>query len=74
MERLHEYDRTFRGSLGRCHGLVGILVPLGKRFEVGSELILTFLNYMQLESGSLEDHSFRFPLMKWNITARYELF
>jgi len=53
---------------------VGLQVRVAGRFELGSEAVFAFLNYMQLASGSLTGSSFRFPFMKWNVTARYELF
>ena len=67
-------DRDWHGFFGSCSALVGLQVRVAGRFELGSEAVFAFLNYMQLASGSLTGSSFRFPFMKWNVTARYELF
>lgn len=68
------YDRTYTGFFGSCRALVGLQVRVGERVKLGAEAVFAFLNYMKLKSADLEDSSFRFPSMMWNVTARYELF
>ena len=58
---------------GSCRALVGAQVHVGERLRLGSEAVFSFLNYMKLESGSIEDHSFQFPQMKWDFVLRYGL-
>lgn len=71
---VESYDRTYTGFFGSCRALVGIQVRVTERVKIGTEAVFAFLNYMKLKSGDLEDNSFRFPSMNWNVTARYELF
>lgn len=71
---VEDVDRDWHGFFGSCRALIGLQVRVTDRFKLGSEAVFVFLNYMQLESGGQSDHSFRFPFMKWNISARYELF
>jgi len=68
------YDRTWNGFFGSCRAQIGLQVRVWQGLKIGSEATFAFLNYMKLESGDLVDHSFQFPLMKWNFTARYEVF
>ena len=67
------YDMNWHGFFGNCRALMGIQVPVANRFKIGSEATFVFMNYMNLKSGNLEDHSFEFPFMRWTVTARYEL-
>ena len=69
-----QYDRSWHGFFGGCRALIGLQVRVAGRFKLGSEAVFAFLNYMELKSGNQRDYSFQFPMMKWNITARYELF
>ncbi len=68
------YDRNFKGMFGSCRSLMGIQITAGERIKLGSEAVFTFLNYMHLRSGSIDDYSFQFPRMKWNIVIRYKIF
>lgn len=68
-----EYKLKLDGFFGSCRALIGAQVPVGERWAAGSEAVVTFLNYMKLTSGNLEDHSFRFPDAKWDFTLRYRL-
>ncbi len=70
---IEAYDRNFKGMFGSCRSLMGIQVAAGERIKLGSEAVFTFLNYMHLKSGSIDDYSFRFPRMKWNIVIRYKI-
>ncbi len=67
------YDKTFKGFFGSCRALVGIQISITENLKLGSEAVFAFLNYMELKSGNLQDYSFRFPMMKWNFTVRYQL-
>lgn len=73
-ELVTDYDKTFTGFFGSCRALIGIQVAVSEKIMLGSEAVFTFLSYMKLTSGDIEDSSFRFPRMKWNFTLRYELF
>jgi hypothetical protein len=73
-DSVREYDTTFSGFFGSCRALIGIQVEVSENLMLGSEAVFTFLSYMKLKSGDIEDSSFRFPRMKWNITLRYALF
>jgi hypothetical protein len=66
--------RTWHGFFGSCRAVLGMQVKVSERLSLGSEAVFAFLNYMKLESGHLEDSSFRFPTMAWHITARYRVF
>jgi hypothetical protein len=44
-----------------------------EKIMLGTEAVFTFLSYMKLKSGDIEDSSFRFPRMKWNFTLRYKI-
>lgn len=68
------YDKKFTGMFGSCRALIGIQVKVSEKLYLGSEAVFTVLNYMNLESGDLQDNSFQFPGMKWNFTARYRLY
>lgn len=41
--------------------------------SIGSEILFAFFTYARLKSGNWADYSFQFPVMKWNITVRYQL-
>ncbi len=69
-----EYDKTFKGFFGNCRANLGIQVRVWKGLKLGGEITFAVFNYMKLSSGDLEDSSFKFPMMKWNFTIRYELF
>jgi hypothetical protein len=71
---IKSYDKTFKGFFGSCQALFGAQVSISEKFRFGSEAVFTFLNYMKLKSGELEDNSFQFPDMKWNFSIRYEIF
>ena len=70
---VRRYDETFDGFFGSCRALIGVQVPVTERIKLGSEAIFSFLNFMELSSGDLEDRSFQFPMMKWEFTVRYGL-
>jgi hypothetical protein len=67
------YDRTWHGFFGNCRALLGMQITAGDRLKIGTEMVFAFLNYMKLTSGDLEDSSFRFPSMMWNVTLRYRV-
>jgi hypothetical protein len=66
------YDRSYRGFFGNCRALFGIQITAWHRFKIGTEAVVPFLNYMKLKSGRIEDSSFRFPSMMYNVTFRYQ--
>ena len=70
---VESYDRTFRGFFGSCRVLVGAQARVTDHWKLGAEVVFAFLNYMPLESGEIQDYSFRFPSMMWNFVVRYEL-
>ena len=67
------YDMEFEGFFGSCRALAGAQVRVAERLHLGSEMVFSFLNYMKLKSGNIEDHSFQFPQMKWDFVLRYGL-
>ena len=69
-----EYDKTFKGFFGNCRALIGMQVPLTKNLKIGSEAVFSFFNGIELKSGDLKDEGFRFPMMKWDVTLRYQIF
>jgi hypothetical protein len=72
--RVTHYERTFSGFFGSCRALIGMQVRTWEKLKLGSEMAFTFLNYMKLSSGKLNDNSFRFPLILWNFTIRYQVY
>ena len=70
---ISDYTKTFKGFFGSCRSLIGIQIPITENLKLGSEAVFSFLNYMELKSGTLKDYSFRFPMMKWNFTVRYRI-
>lgn len=68
-----DYDKTFKGFFGNCRTLFGIQVPVSDKLKVGSEAVFSFFNGFELQSGNIEDNGFKFPLMKWDFTLRYEI-
>jgi hypothetical protein len=72
-ETVTKYDKTFIGFFGSCRAMFGIQIAASEKIMLGTEAVFTFLSYMKLISGDIEDSSFRFPRMKWNFTLRYEI-
>ena len=70
---VRDYDMEFEGFFGSCRALAGAQIRVGERLCLGSEAVFSFLNYMKLKSGEIEDHSFQFPDMKWDFVVRYGL-
>jgi hypothetical protein len=68
------YGRRYHGFHGNCRALFGIQITAWDHLKVGTEAVFSFLNYMKLSSGKIEDSSFRFPAMMYNVTLRYQLF
>ena len=69
-----DYDRAFTGFFGNCRALIGIQVPVSEKLKIGSEAVFSFFNGMELQADGVKDEGFRFPTMKWEITARYGLY
>jgi opacity protein-like surface antigen len=64
-------NEHYRGFFGNCRALIGMQVRVTDHLKLGSEAVFAFLNYMQLESSTHTDSTFRFPFMQWMFTARY---
>ena len=73
---VRDESASFRGFFGNCRAIFGIQVRVWKGLKVGSEVGYSFLNYMEMttsSSGGVSDSSFRFPVLRWNFSLRYEV-
>ncbi len=68
-----DYNMKFSGFFGNCRMLLGMQVPIGERWKLGSEMVYSFFNGVKLKSGDITDNSFKFPEMRWFFTIRYKI-
>ena len=70
---VREYDLKFTGFFGNCRSVIGIQVPVSDRLRLGTEMVYSYFNGLELKSGPIADQGFSFPDRQWNFTARYNI-
>jgi hypothetical protein len=70
---VREYDEKFTGFFGNCRSVIGIQVPVSERVRLGSEMVYSYFNGLEIRSGEIADQGFNFPDMQWNFTFRYNI-
>ena len=70
---VRDYDKKFTGFFGNCRSVIGIQVPVSDRLKLGSEMVYSYFNGLELRSGEIADQGFNFPDIQWNFTFRYEI-
>jgi hypothetical protein len=70
---VQKYNKRFKGFFGNCRALIGMQVPVSDKIKLGSEMVFSFFNGLELESGKIKDNGFKYPLMKWDFTLRYTI-
>jgi hypothetical protein len=70
---VREYDIKVTGFFGNCRSVIGIQVPVSDKLRLGTEMVYSYFNGLELKSGQIADQGFSFPDMQWNFTLRYNL-
>lgn len=68
-----DYNKKFTGFFGNCRSMIGMQVPLTDKLRIGTDIIFSFFNGLELKNGSLKEQGFKFPLMQWHFTLRYKI-
>lgn len=71
---IEDYELEFKGFFGNCRMNIGIQVPIKEKLTIGTEIVFSYFNGIELKSGDIVNEGFKFPNMRMDITLRYKFY